>query len=201
MKVIIVRHGQTDENIGGGQAVRTSEVLLNAEGFEQAKKLGQHLRDYAITHAYSSPSARAVQTAQEILAHHVPVVLVEVEHLREQHLGIFERAPKNAWKEARAAMQEAWHLARPEKGESYHDVYERITTFFKDLFKKHGPEDNILLVSHGGPLGVLNLHLLEKELNEENYRAHQPKNTEFTIVEVANNKPTVHILNSKEHLA
>lgn len=200
MKIIIVRHAQTDENVRGGNAARTSEVLLNKEGVRQAKKLGEHLKDAKITYAYVSPQKRAVHTAQEILAYHRGAIMHEVEYLRERHLGIFERAPKDVWKKALSKLTDAWHLVKPEKGESYHDVQQRVKEFFKGLFKKHSPEDTILLVSHGGPLGVLLLDLLGKELTEENYRTHQPKNTEFTIVEVINDQPKINVLNSKEHL-
>jgi broad specificity phosphatase PhoE len=200
MKVIIVRHAQTDENAFGKNAVRTSEVLLNEEGVRQAKKLGEWLKSFSITHAYVSPQKRAVHTAQEILAHHANVLLQEIEELREQNLGIFENASKNAWREFKATLTDAWHLVKPEKGESYHELQQRAAKFFKDLFKKHSKQDTVLLVSHGGTLGVLLLDILEKELTEENYRAHQPKNSEFTVVEIIGNKPRVHTLNSREHL-
>src|SRR3989344_3750861 len=44
-------------------------------------------------------------------------------------------------------------------------------------------------------------HLFKKELTEENYRAHQPKNTEFTIVEISEDgQKKIHDLNSNKHL-
>ena len=55
MKVIIVRHAQTDENVGEGLANRLSEVELNEEGIKQAKKLGEYLKTHPITHSYTNP--------------------------------------------------------------------------------------------------------------------------------------------------
>ncbi len=201
MKIIIVRHGQTDENVDGGLAVRTAEVLLNEEGAMQAEKLGHHLKGHNISHAYSGPLKRAIHTAEEILAHHPEAELVVVDHLDEQNLGVAETMPKAIWKEIKKNSTEPWHLFKAEKGESYAGMQARAVLFFHSLLTKHSADDTILIVSHGGTLGVLLLDILEKELNEENYRSHQPKNTEFTIIEVFDNgQKKVHVLNSHQHL-
>ena len=174
MKVIIVRHAQTDENVGGGGlAVRTSEVLLNSEGILQAQKLGEHLKGEKISYAYASPQKRAVHTAEHILRHHPHITMRYVEDLREQD---------------------------KKGGESRVQLQARSTKFFHELSQQH-PNDTVLVVSHGGTLGVLLLHILEKELTEENYRAHQPKNTEYTMVEIFDDgKKKIHSLNSRQHL-
>jgi len=201
MKLIIVRHGQTDENVGNGLAARESEVLLNEEGVLQAKKLAVHLKSEKISHAYVSPLQRAVQTADHILQHHLEVELVVAEHLNEQNLGAVATMPKAQWKEIKKASTDPWHLFKAEKGESYQEMQARAAEFFHSLLKNHGPNDTVLVVSHGGTLGVLLLDILEKELTEENYRAHQPKNTEFTVVEIFDNgKKRIQKLNSREHL-
>ncbi len=174
MKVIIVRHAQTDENAADRLAAAKSDILLNEEGIRQAEKLGHHLKGHRISHAYVSPLKRAVHTADHILAHHADATTVHVEDLREQD---------------------------KQGGESRVELQSRIKKFFHKLIAKHGPNDTILIVSHGGPLGVLLLDILEKELIEENYRAHQPKNTEFSIVEIdENGKKKIHELNSNTHL-
>src|SRR3989344_3577288 len=158
MKIIIVRHAKTDENVGDGLAGSQSEVLLNEEGVLQAKKLGEHLRDAKISHAYVSPQKRAVHTAQEILKHHIEAKVEHVAHLKEQNLGVAESLPKHIWKEIKAKATEAWHVFKPEKGESYTELQKRAVEFFRDLPGKHSGDDTVLIVSHGGTLGVLLLH-------------------------------------------
>ncbi len=200
MKVIIVRHAQTDENVQGVEIGQEAEVLLNEEGFLQAKKLAETLKKENIAIAYISPQTRAVQTAEAVLKHHPKASLVYSEHLKEQHLGIYEGKGKAEWKAIKKLSKEPFHLFKPEKGESYQDLQKRAASFFHELIKKH-PNDTVLVVSHGGTLGVLLLHILEKELTEENYRTHQPKNTEFTIIEIGENgQKKIHKLNSGEHL-
>ncbi len=201
MKIIIVRHAETDENVDGGLALRASEVLLNEEGIKQAEKLGHHLKNHKISHAYSSPLKRAIHTAEKVLAYHLEAEIVVIDHLDEQNLGVAETMPKAVWKEIKKKSTEPWHLFKAEKGESYIEMQERTVKFFHSLLVKHLADDTILIVSHGGALGVLLLDILEKELTEENYRDNQPKNTEFTILEFFNNgEKKIHVLNSREHL-
>ncbi len=208
MKVIIVRHAETTENAKTQDIGHNSEALLTENGILQAEKLGYHLKSEKISHAYVSPQKRAVHTAEKILHHHPSVKLMQVDDLREQSLGIYESVPKHVWKEVKKNTKEPFHLFKPEKGESYSELQARITKFFHNMATRH-KDETVLVVSHGGTLGVLLLHILEKELTEENYRAHQPKNTEFTIVEVLKPFDTaqgksadlkIHVLNGREHL-
>lgn len=201
MKIILVRHAQTDENIDGGLALQTSEVLLNETGKSQAEKLGQHLKGHKISHVYSGPLKRAVDTASKILDHQPEAQFIVSEHLDEQKLGEAATMPKAEWKEIKKNSTEPWHLFRAKEGESYTQMQFRVATFFHDLISKHKSDDTIVIVSHGGPLGVLLLHILEKELTQENYKAHQPKNTETTIIEISEDgQKKIHELNSNTHL-
>ncbi len=200
MKIIIVRHAQTDENIDGGLASAESEVLLNEEGILQAQKLAEHLKIHDIAIAYTSPQHRAVHTTKEALKHHPRAQIVPSDPLKEQHLGIYEGKGKAEWKAIKKLSKEPFHLFKPDGGESYLELQKRATDFLHHLVEKHKNE-TVLLVSHGGTLGVLLLHLLEKELTEENYRAHQPKNAEVSIVEILESgQKKIHVLNSSEHL-
>ncbi|MDO8530528.1 MAG: histidine phosphatase family protein [bacterium] len=199
MKVIIVRHAETTENAKMQDIGHNTEALLTEQGVLQAQKLGIHLKGEKISHAYTSPQRRAIHTAEKILEHHPEVKIVDVEELREQSLGIYESVPKHVWKEIKAKAKEAFHLFKPEGGESYTELQKRAKQFFDRLIREH-ENDTVLIVSHGGTLGVLLLDILEKELTEENYRAHQPKNTEFTVIEIQDGQKKIHTVNNRAHL-
>lgn len=200
MRIIIVRHAETTENAKTQDIGHDNEALLTEHGVLQAKKLGEHLKGEKISHAYTSPQRRAIHTAEHILTHHPSAKIAHVEDLREQNLGIYESVPKHVWKEVKKNAKEPFHVFKPEKGESYTELQERAKKFFHEMVKKHS-QDTVLVVSHGGTLGVLLLHILEKELTEENYRAHQPKNTEFTVVEIfEGGDKKIHVLNGRHHL-
>ncbi len=196
-----MRHGQTDENTQGGDAARDSETLLTQEGVLQAKKLGHALKEHGITHAYSSPQKRAIHTAEEILFYHSNAKIEHIDDLREQNLGKLSVLPKNVIRELHKQSGKPFADFRPEDGESYGDVQKRASTFLHSLLQKHQSEDTILIVSHGGTLGMLLLHILEKEITQENYKAHKPENTALTIVEVGVDKSiNMHVFNNTDHL-
>ena len=118
----------------------------------------------------------------------------------EQNLGIYEGRRKAEWKEIKKNTREPFHLFKPEKGESYAELQDRVRNFFEELLAKH-QDDTVFMVSHGGTLGMLYLYILGKELNEENYKAVRSDNTALTILEVHKGKPhTVHVINSTKHL-
>ncbi len=200
MKVIIARHAQTHENANSviqGQGINS---LLNEEGIKQAQALADFLKHEKITVAYASPLDRAVHTAQEVLKHHPAVKITTSDHLKERNLGIYEGKGKGEWKKIKKNTKEPFHLFRPEKGESYAELQQRVKSFFDGLIDKH-PNDTVFMVSHGGTLGMLYLYLLGKELNEENYKALKSENTAVTVVEIHKDKPVkVHKINSLEHL-
>ncbi len=70
VKIILVRHGETEWNkikrIQGGD----SDTPLSETGKQQAKALAARLKDEKITAIFSSPLQRALNTAQAIAAVH-----------------------------------------------------------------------------------------------------------------------------------
>jgi|SRR3989344_39008 len=200
MKLIIARHAQTNENVKKIDIGRDSNAPLNKEGKRQAKKLAEFLKKESIHFACVSPQRRAAHTAEEVIKHHPNAKVEHAPHLKEQNLGIYESLPKEEWREIRKNSKELFHLFKPPKGESYSELQDRVKIFFHTLFGKH-KNDTVLIVSHGGTLGMLYLHLLGKEITEENYKAHKPENTAFSILEIEDSKPLkIHKINSLEHL-
>lgn len=69
MRLLIVRHGETDCNVQGiiqGQL----DTDLNSVGMRQAQYVGSALRSQAIDEVYTSPLRRAKDTADAIVAAH-----------------------------------------------------------------------------------------------------------------------------------
>ncbi len=197
MKLIIVRHGQTEENVSKiiqGQ----SAGRLNDLGRKQAKKVGLRLKGEKIDVAYVSDLERAKRTADEILKYHPMTPVVYTEALRERHYGIWE-GKKRAERDAFLQQQRTTPLDfTPEGGESYQALEQRVWGFYNLLMQKH-PSDTVLVISHGGTLTALYLTLFQKSRDE--YAKYHPENTAVTIVEISKNKKhTVHVLNCIKHL-
>ena len=89
VKIILVRHGETEWNkvkrIQGGD----SDTPLSENGRQQAKALAARLRDEKITAIYSSPLQRAFNTARAIADYHQLEVTV-LPSLKEIKVGELE---------------------------------------------------------------------------------------------------------------
>lgn len=89
MKLIITRHGETEENRAGILQGHLPGTLTD-KGITQAKKLAQRLKDEKIDHIYSSDLARAADTAELIAEYHPNTPLDMIEELRERDAGELE---------------------------------------------------------------------------------------------------------------
>lgn len=65
MSIYLIRHGQTSGN--AARRLQTPDTPLNDEGLEQARRLGERLRDEGIAHVLSSDLTRAHQTAEAVV--------------------------------------------------------------------------------------------------------------------------------------
>jgi len=88
MRLILVRHGETDTN-KAGLALGQADVELNEHGRWQAQRLASSLKDGPIDAIYCSPLKRALATAQPIASSHGLEVQVD-EGLIEMDIGEME---------------------------------------------------------------------------------------------------------------
>ncbi len=190
MRLIIVRHGETIDNIkkvfrgqGDGQ--------LSERGIEQAKKVGIRFKDKKIDKVYSSDSKRAIDTTKEILKYHPDLKLNLDKRLRERSFGKLEGKPwpKN-WD---------WNNF-PDFVETDKALCERAKEFLDDTCQKNRNK-TVLIVCHGGIKNAFITIIHNKSYLE--FRSWEwTKNTgvsEFEIKEDGNHK--IHFLNCIKHLA
>lgn len=200
MRVIFTRHGETKENVAGISMGQGVDGTLNETGVLQAQRLAHRLKDEVFQYMYVSDLKRAVDTAKEIHIYHPQTELVLAPELRERNLGIYEGGPREQWKKVMKESPIPFHAFKPEKGESYQELQERVKQFFRQLLERHS-EDNILLVAHTGVLTMLFLHLFDRPLSLEEYEHFKPENTAVTICDISpDGKCTTHLLNNTEHL-
>lgn len=154
MEIFLIRHGESLANKVGmiqGQL----NVDLSEEGFEQAKKVAQRLKDYDFDFIYSSDLRRALNTAKEINLFHNKEIIID-SNLREKTHGIEDgRLPSTA-------SEEIWEEYRInpdfkfEKGESFNDLVKRLEIFYKShLLNPNNQGKKILIVCHGGVIKAL----------------------------------------------
>ena len=148
MKIIFVTHGQTLDNAEGILIGQLPGEELSSLGQSQARELGESLKDVKIDCAYSSDLSRAVQTARDILKHHVGLRLVLTEGLRERSYGALQGKKKSeiGWYDEMVYEDHAGF-------EPLKDLRSRVEKFLLKIEKQH-KDDTVLLVAHRN-LGIV----------------------------------------------
>ena len=156
MKFYIIRHGQTNWNKKGKIQGKT-DIELNEEGIEQAKKARKILEKYPIDVIVSSPLKRARKTAEIINeAKKVPIIFDKA--IEERGFGEFEgKVGKEIQDEIwNSEILDNYNLNKQYKGvESIQDLCNRVWGLFDEL-KQEYEDKNILIVTHGGVTRAIN---------------------------------------------
>jgi probable phosphoglycerate mutase len=155
-RLMLVRHGETDWNVGLRIQGHT-DIPLNPRGREQARRLGLSFGDETLDAVYASDLSRAYDTAAE-LARACGAELRQEVSLRERHFGCFEGMTfgeiEARWPDqARRWRQRDPHYG-PEGGETLWDFHRRCVDTATRLATRH-PGQSIALVAHGGVLDCL----------------------------------------------
>jgi len=152
----LARHGESTWNELGLVQGHAPGPILTAKGRDQAARLAEQFRDRCLRAIYTSDLARARETAT-IIGRALGVPCQEDMALRERCFGIFEGRPLSSLHTTStgiAADRVVDAQARPPRGESLGDLYERVATFAERLLVRVS-QDNALVVSHGGAIRVL----------------------------------------------
>jgi broad specificity phosphatase PhoE len=196
MKLILVRHGETEGNIKDlmqGQVHGT----LSRRGKSQARKLSRRLKKENIDIIYSSDLKRAKDTAKEIKRFHPESKIRFVKDLREQCYGEFDGKHHSLLDAHLKKNNITFRQWKPKGGESLKEKNRRAISFLKKTIRNH-KDETILWVTHGGIIIPVLLHLYH--LPNKYYRMVFPHNTAVSIIEFDKKKHTVHVLNCVKHL-
>lgn len=147
-RIILVRHGETEWNVGEVFRGRR-DVGLNEIGIRQAELVRGYLADWSIEAVYSSPLKRAQDTAKCVANHHGLDVRV-ADGLVDFDYGVWEGLTHQEVKDRYSRLYERWlkepHLVRMPAGESLHQVTERARGVLDDVVSEH--RGTVVLVSH-----------------------------------------------------
>jgi broad specificity phosphatase PhoE len=150
MRLILVRHGETESN-RLGLALGRADVPLNERGRWQAERLALALASEPLVAVYSSPLARALETAQAIAEVHSLDVQVEA-GLIEMDIGQAEGLTFSEMRERFPGLLEVW--AGPEGpfqplpgGERLVDVQQRAWDAVGRIAARH-PGEVACAVTH-----------------------------------------------------
>jgi probable phosphoglycerate mutase len=150
-EVILARHG---ESAYSARALMNGDVSvpvgLTAKGVDQARRLGEALRETPLDLAVTSALQRTIETADEALrGRSVPRVVMP--DLNDPLYGDYEGRPLDDYRLwAHTASSSA---PAPGGGESRHEIVGRYVTAFREIAAR--PERTILVVAHSLPIAYV----------------------------------------------
>lgn len=196
-----LRHGETEWNAAGRLCGRT-DVPLSEVGRGQARILARRLQAVKVDALYSSPLARALETARIVGAAigHEPAT---DPRLMELNYGAWEG---KTYAESRLSTPEiysAWEAdpasVAPPEGESGEQLVERVTPFLAAVARRH-QAGNVVVVCHRTLCRLTACHIMGIPLAE--YRKRIPMdNAALNIFETREGKWQVVSLNDTSHLS
>ena len=150
MKLILVRHGETDAN-KRGLIQGVSAAPLNELGLAQAEAAARAVEFEAPFALYASPLLRAAQTAAAI-ARRAGIEPLTESGLIEMDVGDFDGLTGRELRERFPDVMRRWdenafYTALP-GGESLADVQARAWRTIQNLAQRHEPDDTVVAVTH-----------------------------------------------------
>lgn len=203
MKIYFIRHGETVWNtlkIFQG----SSNSPLTEKGREQAKKLGEKLKNTEFTNFYSSPMGRTIETSQLIIGDR-NIKIEFIEEFKEISVGKMEGVPREKFEKD---FPEQYHNfffnpkdydPTPFAGETYPHLLERVQIGLNKIIQNHKKDDIVAVVSHGVTLKAI-FKIIKNMSFEELGEAPVPKNTSLSIVDYTDGKYTVEVFSDISHL-
>ncbi|MBW1981751.1 MAG: histidine phosphatase family protein [Deltaproteobacteria bacterium] len=168
-RAYLVRHGVTAHN-KLGIFTGWGKEPLDEQGVQQARRLARAFVGIRLAAFYTSPVARALQTA-EIIAYQLPCQVLPDSDLGELRIPMWEGLSS---KTIQALYPEQFHLWQRQPArlsmpgmEDLATLQKRIVGWLERKFQEHAGAD-FAAVSHMGPIRVAMLHYLGLSL--EHYR-------------------------------
>ena len=201
MRLILVRHGETRENVKG---ICQGHLPghLTSKGISQAKKVAKRLKDENIDVIYSSDLKRAKDTCREIVRYHQGIRVEYVKEIRERNFGCFQGKTV----EERAVMIEKAGKTYDEmvkkSGETMEEKNRRVLDFYNKTVKRH-PEETVLWVTHGGCIRPILMMLKGIDMKRyfDFFKELKPDNTSVSIIEVDKVRGhSLQLVNCTKHL-
>ena len=165
--LLLIRHGENEYVKTGRMAGRLPGIHLNQRGQDQARALGEALKDVPIKAVYSSPLERAMETADPIASAH-KLQIIQESGLLESDIGKWQGKSLKAlrltklWK----VVQNSPSRFRFPEGESFPEMQTRIAAALERIIQRHNkPQDIVAVVFHSDPIKLAVSHFLGMPLD------------------------------------
>ena len=160
-QICVARHGETDWN-RSGILQGWFDVPLNELGRQQAHEMAPAFAGAGFAALWTSPLARARETA-EIIATQLRLAPPSChDGLRERNFGAIQGIPKNELAELNPALLEQILRRNPAAhfvgGESMDEFAERVLGALVEIGPRHQGE-RVLVITHGWAMDIVTRHV------------------------------------------
>lgn len=148
MKLYVLRHGETNENITKVMQ-GNMETILNETGVKQSLSVRDKVKDAKINLVISSPKKRAIETAKLAAP---GIEIITDERLLSRNHGEFQGLTRN-----QVNLHDYWNIKKNiqyERAETVGEIFNRISSLLNDILIKYS-DKNVLIVTHSGIARVL----------------------------------------------
>lgn len=156
--IFIFRHSETEDNrqhIFSGWR----NVNLDPPGIEEAKKIGEKLKNEKATKAYQSDQIRSQHTLQLVLdGFHQGIEIITDPRIKERDYGNLTGENKDEIAREHPQNYLLWHRSYdvpPPNGESIQMVEKRVLDFLKDNLPTWKKDDVIFISAHANSIRPL----------------------------------------------
>ncbi len=180
MELILIRHGETEENVNKVLQGQLNGCLTK-NGESKSIEIADRLKQEEVNGIYSSDLLRAVQSASYIKENHPNAYYQEDKRLRERDYGRFNGIPFDVFL---SGYKDESAFSKPQNGESLYEFRKRIQDFYQEILRTYNRKDKIVAVTHAGVIVNL-LSLIEGEsLDKIATPRKLPKNCEMIRINI-----------------
>lgn len=164
MKLVIVRHGQSQWNLEN-RFTGEVDVPLTQLGREEAREAGRKLKGIIFGRCFTSLLIRAQETLDIILREidQLSLPVTKSKALNERNYGDLQGLNKAAMAEKYGEKQiDIWRRSYevvPPGGESLKDTAARVIPYYQEHIETFLRTENILVSAHGNSLRALMMYL------------------------------------------
>jgi|TARA_B100001750_G_scaffold218571_1_gene204800 probable phosphoglycerate mutase len=155
--IILLRHGQAENNTKKILAGRSPGVNLTEEGIQQAEQAGKILKALNISKIYSSPIDRAIQTS-EIITKQCDLEVILDDRLIELDMGKFTMMPYDEIFAKHGNVFLKFYEGSEEVSENgvetFAQVQKRMFEMVNFVLDNH-KDENVVLVTHMDPIKAM----------------------------------------------
>jgi broad specificity phosphatase PhoE len=165
VRIVLVRHGETSWNQEGRFQGQNS-IELNAVGLRQAQDVAAAMRTACPGVIYSSPLARALQTA-EVIGQVQSLPVTQMNGLKELNLGRAEGLNNVQMQDRYPDLMRRWRTdpagVRMPDGETLYELQARARRAVERIKSGH-PRETAIAVSHNFAIGAVVCEVLDLPL-------------------------------------